>query len=339
MQEDRKQSLVSIIVPVYNVDQYLGRSVESMLNQNYGNIEIILVDDGSKDRSGEIADEYAKTYERVISIRQNNQGVSVARNIGMDIAKGEYITFVDPDDYLELDAIEVMVSLLEEHGVDIVRTRCQAYRNDRKISNDYSVEKGLFEGDSLKNLAYRSALHYAPEAIDSCCWLLLVRKSLIDEFDIRFSEGIVIMQDTWFYVDLLRVAGSLYSDDSITYNYMINDNGTVSSKSRFVEKIDSIVKLYEYVSSVWSDDESSRQLKSQYYALLAIRTVNSSSLKLREIKTLLSTVSQYEYLFKDVDVHELSLRLKIYIYSVRHNSALLVASLAFIRKIAIFVKG
>ena len=97
----RNDSLLSIIVPVYNVEQYLSRCVDSLVNQTYHNIEIILVDDGSPDRSGEICDEYAKKDKRVKVIHQSNGGLSDARNTALDIAKGDYLMFVDSDDWIE----------------------------------------------------------------------------------------------------------------------------------------------------------------------------------------------------------------------------------------------
>ncbi|MCA9329929.1 hypothetical protein KDA11_04740, partial [Candidatus Saccharibacteria bacterium] len=192
---------------------------------------------------------------------------------------------------------------------------------------------------ALKKLAYRSALHYGHNAIDSCCWLLLIDKAVLDTHRVRFTEGIIIMQDTWFYVDLLRNVNSLYSDDTITYNYMINANGTVSSGSKFAEKVDSIVKLYKYVTTVWDDAASKRQLKTQYYILIAIRTINSSTMSLKKVRELLKIISHYDRFFESADMGDVSFRHKTYVYAVRHNSPMLVLALALIRRLAILVKG
>ena len=101
---------VSIIVPIYNVEKYLSKCIESILSQTYKNIEIILVDDGSPDNSPQICDEYAKKDDRIIVIHKANGGVSSARNAGIDIATGKYIGFVDPDDYIENNMYELMVN-------------------------------------------------------------------------------------------------------------------------------------------------------------------------------------------------------------------------------------
>ena len=95
-----KKALISIIVPVYNVDKYLSKCIDSIISQTYNDIELILVDDGSPDNSPKICDEYARKDNRIIVIHKENGGVSSARNAGLDIAKGKYIGFVDPDDYI-----------------------------------------------------------------------------------------------------------------------------------------------------------------------------------------------------------------------------------------------
>lgn len=329
--------LVSIVVPAYNVEKYLARSIESMVGQTYENIEILLVNDGSKDDTGSIADRYAKLYDSLTVIHQINSGVSVARNVGIDSAKGEFVTFVDPDDYLELDAIENMVKLAQKHDVDILRTRCNTYRNDRKIDNDYGIETGLYEGAELKELSYRAALHYSHDAI-SCCWLLLVKKSVLELHGVRFAEGIIIMQDTWFYVDLLRTAGSLYAADVVTYNYMINDSGTISSSSRFAEKVDCIVRLYEHNANLWQHYQRD-QLRAQYSVLVAIRTVNSSNGNLAQAREMLKVTSKYKNIFRDSKRAHLNMRHRLYADAVWNNKAWLVVVLAFARKVAISVKG
>ena len=93
---------ISVIIPVYNVEKYLKRCLDSVINQTYKNLEIILVDDGSTDNSGKICDEYAKNDKRIIVIHKENGGVSVARNIGLDICTGDYVNFIDSDDWIDL---------------------------------------------------------------------------------------------------------------------------------------------------------------------------------------------------------------------------------------------
>ena len=108
-----ESKLVSVIIPVYNVERYLKKCIDSILNQTYKNLEIILVDDGSTDCSSKICDEYAKNDTRILVIHKANGGQSEARNIGISESKGEYIFFVDSDDYIEYNAIETMLEIAE----------------------------------------------------------------------------------------------------------------------------------------------------------------------------------------------------------------------------------
>ncbi len=115
------KGLVSIIVPVYNVEKYLRKTIESLLNQTYSQIEIILIDDGSIDNSGHICDDYALRYDNVYVHHQKNEGVSKARNVGLALKQGEYFSFVDGDDTIDPTFIEVMVNEMFENNVDLVR--------------------------------------------------------------------------------------------------------------------------------------------------------------------------------------------------------------------------
>lgn len=112
--------MISVIVPVYKVEKYLRRSIESVLNQTYTDLEIVLVDDGSPDQCGMICDEYAQKDSRIRVIHKENGGLSSARNAGIKIAKGEYITFLDSDDYIENDAYETLINVAANTDADVI---------------------------------------------------------------------------------------------------------------------------------------------------------------------------------------------------------------------------
>ena len=115
------KDMISVIMPVYNVAQYLPQSIESVLNQDYRNMELILIDDGSKDASGEICDRYARSDSRVRVIHQKNGGAAAAKNAGLRAASGEYLSFVDSDDYLQPNVYGYMVRTLLDCGADVVQ--------------------------------------------------------------------------------------------------------------------------------------------------------------------------------------------------------------------------
>lgn len=174
--------MISVIVPVYNVGKYLRLSLDSILGQTYQLIELILVDDGSTDESGDICDEYAKKDSRIRVIHQKNGGVSNARNAALDMISGEYFTFVDGDDTIESTYLEIMLKKMKEHDVDLVR--CSWFRGNAQktyfvpfndmgeclvdISNlndllCFANIWGLFKSDNLKNLRFDEHLKYAED--------------------------------------------------------------------------------------------------------------------------------------------------------------------------------
>ena len=125
--------LISIIVPVYNVESYLKKCLESIINQTYKNIEIILIDDGSTDSSGKICDDYANKDKRIKVIHKQNGGVSDARNTALDICRGDYIGFIDSDDYIELDMYETLLKFLLNNNLDVAMCSSYTVKNKQLI--------------------------------------------------------------------------------------------------------------------------------------------------------------------------------------------------------------
>jgi len=178
--------LISIIVPIYKVEQYLKKCIDSVINQTYSNLEIILVDDGSPDDCGDICDEYAKRDNRIIVVHKENGGLSSARNTGINIAKGKYICFLDSDDYVSTDYVEVLYKNLIDKNCDIVAC-------DFRYVYENGVEKfsGLLNDDvSLVNNEILNYLFHGKANL-----LLIIsnskiyKKELFNE--IRYTEGII----------------------------------------------------------------------------------------------------------------------------------------------------
>lgn len=184
-----KRDLISVIVPVYNTEKYLGKCIDSILNQTYKEIELILVDDGSTDSSLEILREYEKLDERVVVITQENRGVSGARNKGLDVAAGKYIGFVDSDDYVSLDMFEYLVGVLED-GNDFAA-----------CGWIYETEEGEIEQSTsggIKRLENRNDILTCMFEQGGCAPNVcnkLLRGEIIKKHDIRFPEDIRIGED------------------------------------------------------------------------------------------------------------------------------------------------
>ena len=134
---NEKYKLISVIVPIYKVEAYLRRGIDSILAQDYPNIEVILVDDGSPDNCGKICDEYAKKDKRIRVIHKPNGGLSYARNAGLDVAKGEYISFIDSDDSILPYMYSTMIKVIENNNLDIVTCGVQRIKPGEKIKETY----------------------------------------------------------------------------------------------------------------------------------------------------------------------------------------------------------
>ena len=136
---EKNEVLVSIIVPVYNVEKYLEKCIESIINQTYSNLEIVLSDDGSTDNSPSICDEYALKDSRIRVIHKSNGGLSDARNAALDIISGKYITFIDSDDYIEKEAIEILVNAMTKYNTLIAHMKSYIISSDYKILENQST--------------------------------------------------------------------------------------------------------------------------------------------------------------------------------------------------------
>ncbi len=135
--------MVSVIIPVYNVEDYIRQCIESVLNQTYNDLQIILVDDGSTDGSGKICDEYAKKDKRIVIVHKNNQGLGCARNTGLEIAKGNYVFFLDSDDYIPKNAIKNLYEIIKKNSIDLICFDLQSTfdRNEKECVQPEKIEK------------------------------------------------------------------------------------------------------------------------------------------------------------------------------------------------------
>ena len=203
---------ISIIVPVYKVEQYLRRCLDSILAQTFTDWECILIDDGSPDKSGAICDEYASRDSRFCVIHQENKGVSAARNAGLDAARGQWIGFVDSDDWCEKEMYEHLYSSALNQDVDVVICGIVGQSVEKNILlNSFDAKKNLF---SLR------------KSFGGYSFLRLVRQKCIG--NIRFDESISFLEDIKFFYGVFSVAHKILWTDEPLYNYFRNlDSVTV----------------------------------------------------------------------------------------------------------------
>lgn len=218
---------LSVIVPVYNAEKYINKCVESILNQTFTDFELILVDDGSLDSCGRICDEYAKKDSRVRVIHKENGGQSSARNIGLDVAKGEIIGFVDSDDDIEVNMYKNLIDYMDKERLDIAFCDVYLVRGDRiRKQSMYSGNKVLNKKEGLNdNLICK---------IDNAVWNKIYKKSIFD--NLRFKEGIVYEDVRIMYKIFNKSQRSGYLKECLYYYYK-RPNSTIAlsfnSKSRF----------------------------------------------------------------------------------------------------------
>ena len=222
------KSLLSVIVPIYKVEDYLPKCVESIRNQTYSNLEIILVDDGSPDGCGAICDEFAQKDSRIRVIHKENGGLSDARNAGIDVATGDYLAFVDSDDWLEPDAFEAMLALAEKYDAKMV---CAGRYNEDGATGAQSKglcpEKEEFvPGKELVRRIFRW------DHLDSAAWDKLYARELFRE--IRYPVGRVV-EDVPTTYHLVLLAGGAAMLPKPVYHYVCREqsitNAPVSPKS------------------------------------------------------------------------------------------------------------
>ncbi len=219
--------LISVIIPVYNSDKYLKTCVNSIIKQSYQNLEIIIINDGSTDNSLEICNFFKERDDRIVVINQTNKGVSYSRNFGVSIAKGEYIIFIDSDDYIDQNMIEIMHDMLKKENADIVRCANDIV-NDTKIIKHERIPESFSNrkiGKKEYDLVYNLIFDISGKKINCYTPLLLFKKKICPLFD----ENIKYMEDTLFYIKLLQKSENIFFLNKEFYHY--RDNSESSSKN------------------------------------------------------------------------------------------------------------
>lgn len=245
---------VSVIVPVYNVEKYLRQCLDSLVNQTLKDIEIICVNDGSSDNSLQILQEYSKNYSNIIVINQKNQGAGLARNVGIQQAQGDYIGFVDPDDWIELNMFEILYNKAVMTDVDIVECDYRmVFENSTKIKNrtlfgslhtwkKFPIACGkIFDWKYVKTQVF--------SGLRCMVWNRLYKRNFVLDANLSFPKG--KGEDYPFSLDAVLSAKSIVHCGKILYNYRIrkaslSNNGELTSKSdiSFVDLIAQIIEKH-----------------------------------------------------------------------------------------------
>lgn len=261
-----EQNLISVIMPVYKTEEsHLRKAIESVINQSYRKLEIVLVDDGSPDQCGAICDAYAGTDNRIRVIHKKNGGVSSARNCGLETVTGDYIFFVDSDDTLKGNAIEVLFAIVQKTNADIVICSCKHVKekNDDNAIYDgaYQCLKTVESAEAIKNLSYN--IHVFDELEPTAVWGKLYKKSAVQ--NLRFNEKMNVGEDFVFnYFAICKAKVVTYCNLKL-YNYNFVETSLMNNKIYSPKLMRSFEELVKFAES---------QKNSEYFDEVIVRSVN-----------------------------------------------------------------
>lgn len=232
---------ISVIIPVYNAEKYLSRCIDSILRQSYANFELLLIDDGSVDNSARICDDYQLSDNRIFVVHKKNSGVSATRNVGLDLASGQYITFVDADDYVSDNYLEILISNIEDE-IGMIIGSAQKIINDSHFC-DYKVyekkEKVVFSNEYDIRQWYRQ----------SEVWGTLIRKDIIS--NIRFADDLYVGEDLLFISQAIKQSKIMKFLPDIIYYYNVAEESAYYGK--FNEKKYTEIIAWERVIRLFDD--------------------------------------------------------------------------------------
>ncbi len=256
--------MVSIIVPIYNAEQYLRRCVDSILNQEYTDFELLLVNDGSTDASGDICEEYGDQDPRVIVIQKENTGVSDSRNRALDRARGKYLQFLDSDDWITPDATRLFVRAAEEYGCDMVISDFYRVVGERLSTKGDIEEEGVLTREEF-------AAHMMENPADfyyGVLWNKLYRRDIVEEHNLRMDTDINWCEDFMFNLEYIRYAKVFYALHAPIY-YYVKRKGSLASQGINISKtVKMKLNVFEYYNNFYKhvlEEEDYEKNRLQVY--------------------------------------------------------------------------
>ncbi len=266
------QALISVIIPVYNVEKYLHECVDSVLNQTYKNLEIILVDDGSTDSSGKICDEYIDKDERVTVIHQKNGGLSAARNTGFESSSGDYIYFLDSDDYIAQEAMEKLYGIISKENPDFIFFDSHSFEDSEKgfnieqrykRNNVYKTDSGINTLSALqKNKEYHSAVY-----------LMFFSADFLHNAKLCFVPGILYEDIVFTYHAFCKAQKVVQCSESLYFRRY--RPGSIMTSNKNKKHFESAAKVYQEVVSYSSDSAvTGIQTAKEYISRCAFNVFN-----------------------------------------------------------------
>lgn len=296
---------VSIIVPVYNVEKYLNKCIENIINQSYENIEIILIDDGSTDKSGKICDEYSLKDSRIKVIHKENGGLSEARNYGIDAATGDYLLFVDSDDYIDIDLIKKLNQYMEKK-IDVIK-----FKMVKVDENGKEIEK--IGGPTFDELTGEEAfrrLAFSDHLLECAC-IYLFKRELIINNNLKFAIG-AEHEDFALTPLIIISAKNIVSVDNYGYYYVQSDNSITRNSDynrtlkRFNDSLMHYDNMIKFIENHNISSKTKKDIKTYY--------TNSIILKLLELnkqdRKIYTSKIKSRKMIKNIQVHNIKQLIK-----------------------------
>lgn len=267
---------VSIIIPVYNTGEYLHKCIQSVLNQSLKNIELIIIDDGSTDNSGNICDEYAKKDHRVTVIHKKNEGVSIARDAGIMSAKGEYIGFVDSDDWIDKTMYEDMYNKAKEKNCGIVMCDARTIYDEKESEADTIIQLNQSVLLDKKNIHPSLLTEVAGSA-----WRCIYNRELLHGNNILFPAGLKFSEDRIFNIYAFGYTEKVYYMKTSYYNRYIRKGSAVN---KYYDKMMDIVldareRIMNAIDIVWDGDEAYKYMYENQTICLSYAAINNAFYK------------------------------------------------------------
>ena len=287
---------VSIIIPVYNTSKYLDKCIQTLINQTLKDIEIIFIDDGSTDDSLQKINSYADNDERIVVLTQKHKKQGAARDYGMSIAKGEYIGFVDSDDYIDVDMYQCMYEIAEREHCDVVR--CRMVREDFDGSIEIQPDKRFDMGKLVQISSLDDRKRIMLQGLPGGVVCGLYRHSFIKENKLYFPEGI-IYEDNYWGAMLLLAIDTYYIVEKTFYHYVVNYNSTIM-RNNSLNHLDRLVielkKIEEYkrrkIFEIYHDEIEYNFLKLFFLNTIRILFVRFAKIPYEIVYSIQDTVKE-----------------------------------------------
>lgn len=276
--------LISVVIPLYNVDRYLSRCLDSVVAQTYKNLEILLIDDGSTDRGPSICDEYATKDPRIVVVHKENGGLSDARNKGIDEMTGTYVTFIDSDDYVDEDYVETLYNMIAEDNTKLSICSHRVLYDTGKI-----IEKATGERSVLDSKTVLERILY-DEGIDLSSWAKLYSSELF--MDVRFPVGRVFEDSATTY-KLVDLCDRVSLNSVSKYNYMIRSNSISTSKftSKKMDLITATDEMTAYIAGKYPDLQKACDRRLMYAYLSTLSQLVKDTSKHKEESVLMNYIN------------------------------------------------